>query len=364
MTSGSGRVARWINPVIRSMQAYHVPDASGLIKLDAMENPYHLPDTTRTAWLKALGHAAINRYPDPGAGALKSSIRRVLSVPDSQGVILGNGSDEIIQMIIMAVAAKDRCVLAPEPGFVMYRVIAEILGLEYAGVPLDPDFNLDMAAMLAAIDLHQPAVIFMATPNNPTGNRFDRDAVLQIVEAAPGLVVIDEAYFIFTDDSFMQDLECFEHLLVMRTLSKLGLAGLRVGFLAGPQAWLQEFDKLRLPYNINVLSQLSAEFFLEHYHPLQEQAARIVQDREEMYAALGNLAGIEVFPSEANFLLIRCRDHPADEVHQALREQGILVKNLHGSQAQLDQCLRVTVGSAVENRTFLDALSGILAGNS
>jgi len=357
MSSDDPRIARWINPAIRAMQAYQVPDAEGLIKLDAMENPYTWPTDLQQDWLQELQRAGINRYPDPQASRLKRSIAEVMSVPEGQGVILGNGSDEIIQMIITAVAAQGRCILAPEPGFVMYRIIASTHSLHYTGVPLNDDFSLDSDAMLAAIDEHQPAVIFIASPNNPTGNSFDTDVVQSIIQAAPGLVVIDEAYFIFAGENFMDQLGHHDNLVVMRTLSKLGLAGLRVGLLAGPQAWLSEFDKVRLPYNVNVLSQISADFILRHYSVLQEQAAMITKDRDALYHALRDLEGVEVFPSDANFLMIRLQN--ADDVYRMLMEQGVLIKNLHKSHPMLDGCLRVTVGKPEENTAFLQALQEI-----
>ncbi|MCG8324321.1 MAG: histidinol-phosphate transaminase [Thiotrichales bacterium] len=364
MNSTDDGVTRWVNPAIRAMQAYHVADSSGLVKLDAMENPYPLPADIRAAWLRALQQVAISRYPDPDSRDVKSALKRVMSIPAAQSILLGNGSDEIIQMIMLAVMGPDRCVLAPEPGFVMYPLIARLLGLEYVGVPLRDDYSLDAGAMLRAIAARQPAVVFIASPNNPTGNRFDRDVVLSIIEAAPGLVVIDEAYFIFSGTGLVDLLGHYGNLVLMRTLSKLGLAGLRVGFLAGPSAWLQELDKIRLPYNLNVLSRISAEFFLDNYAELEAQAETIKRDRSGLYKALHGTEGIRVYPSAANFLLFRCLESSADELHRALLDRGVLVKNLHGSQPMLDQCLRVTVGTAEENQAFLDALHQSLAAGS
>lgn len=337
------------------MQAYHVPDSSGLIKLDAMENPYTIPTELKSAWLSFLQDVEINRYPDPECSGLKQGLRSVMSIPDCQEIMLGNGSDEIIQMIMMAVAAPGRKILAPEPGFVMYRVIAQTLGLEYVGVPLNEDFNLDTEAMCAAIEQHEPAIIFLASPNNPTGNLFDETTMQQIIQIAPGLVVIDEAYFIFTDKSAMSLLEQYEHLLLMRTVSKLGLAGIRLGFLVGQKEWINEINKIRLPYNINVLTQLSAEFYLNHYEQLQQQAEKIIEGRQQLFAELNRMETIKVFPSQANFLLFRCSSD-ANDVHASLREQGILIKNLHGSHPMLNNCCRVTVGTAEENQSFLRAL--------
>ncbi len=357
MASGEDRIARWINPVIRSMSAYHVPESAGLIKLDAMENPWTLPDATLREWSDRLQSAAINRYPDPGAHALKHTLARVMAVPAGQSLLLGNGSDEIIQLIMTAIAAPGRVVLTAEPGFVMYGILARTLGLEYAAIPLKEDFSLDTDAMLEAIRSRAPAVVFIASPNNPTGNRFAPDAIRAIIEAAPGLVVIDEAYFIFSGQGVMPWLGQYEHLLVMRTLSKLGLAGLRVGFLAGTPDWLAELEKIRLPYNINVLSQQSADFFLGQYDELERQAACIIEARDALYRDMQALGAFKVFPSDANFLLFRSLTRSAAKVHQSLQAQGILIKNLHGAHPLLDQCLRVTVGRPEENQTFLKALA-------
>ncbi|MCL5668672.1 MAG: aminotransferase class I/II-fold pyridoxal phosphate-dependent enzyme, partial [Gammaproteobacteria bacterium] len=268
-------IAHLVRPEIRSLSAYHVPDARGLVKLDAMENPYSWPEEIKRAWLEALRDAPLNRYPDPEAHALKDKLRAALAVPAQAGLLLGNGSDELIQMLALTLARPGRVVLAPEPGFVMYRLIALWCGMTYVGVPLRNDFTLDLDAMLEAIQRHQPALVFIAYPNNPTGNLFDEQALRRIIEQSPGLVVLDEAYHAFAGASFMQDVLRYPNLLVMRTLSKTGLAGLRLGLLAGHPDWLDEINKTRLPYNINVLTQLSVEFALRHVQIMENQARLI-----------------------------------------------------------------------------------------
>ncbi len=274
---------------------------------------------------------------------------------------MGNGSDELIQLLILALVGSGRAVLAPEPSFVMYRLIAGFVGMPFIAVPLRADdFGLDLAALLAAIERHQPALIFIAYPNNPTGNRFDARAVRRVLQAAPGLVVLDEAYFPFADHSFLSSLPEFENLLVMRTLSKMGLAGLRLGLLVGAPRWLDEFEKLRLPYNINVLTQVSADFALLHQTVLLEQAGRIRAERAALFAALNALPGITAFPSEANFILVRTPAGQANRLFESLREGGILVKNLSATGGLLQDCLRVTVGTVEENQAFLAALAAAL----
>lgn len=349
-----------IRPEIQALAAYHVADARGMVKLDAMENPYRLPEPLRRELGERLAEAAINRYPDPRSPELMRRLREAFDLPGHQAVLLGNGSDEIIQLLAQALARPDAVILGVEPSFVMYRLIALFTGMRYVGVPLRADFGLDEAALLAAIDQHRPALMFLAYPNNPTGNAFDRPAMERIIAACPGVVVVDEAYHAFAGGkSFLPDLERFDNLLLMRTVSKLGLAGLRLGYLVGNPSWIGELDKLRLPYNINVLTQVAAEFALEHVAELEDQAARIVAERGEMAAALAQLPGLTVFPSEANFLLFRLPDAP--QVFAGLKERGVLIKNLHGAHPMLENCLRVTVGTPQENRLFLDALRGVLA---
>ncbi len=351
-----------IRPEIRMLSAYHVAESAGLVKLDAMENPYSWPDALVAEWLDTLRTAALNRYPDPQARALKDALRTAMAVPDDYDLLLGNGSDELIQLLMLAVAQPGRTVLAPEPGFVMYRLIAIATGLRYLGVPLRvDDFELDRDAMLAAIKQHSPALTFLAYPNNPTGNLFDETTVRAIIAASPGLVVVDEAYLPFAERSLIGLMAEHDNLLVMRTLSKLGLAGLRVGLLIGRRDWLGEFDKLRLPYNLNVLSQASASFALRHQTLLDEQAATIRAAREELTASLRQLPGLTVYPSQANFILFRTPRGRATTTFTALKRQGVLIKNLDGSGVHLDDCLRVTVGTAEENSRFLAALGTALA---
>ncbi len=357
------KINKLIRPEIRELVAYSVPDAGNMIKLDAMENPWSWPDDMRNAWLDTLKSAEINRYPDPAARALQADMRRVMDVPDAAGVILGNGSDELIQMIIQAVAAPGRVVLAPVPTFVMYQQISQVAGMEFEAVPLQDDFSLDQDALLAAVAKCNPAVIFLAYPNNPTGNLFDADILHALLSCADGLVVIDEAYAPFTDASFMSRIGDYDNLLVLRTVSKMGLAGLRLGLLAGPPAWLEQIDKTRLPYNISVVNQLTGSFALRHADYFIGQAREIRSQRAQLLSGLQALSSLTVYPSEANFILFRTPAGRAAEIFEGLRAVGILIKNLDGSVAALRDCLRVTVGTPDENAAFLTALEPLLAGS-
>ncbi|MGD8783494.1 MAG: histidinol-phosphate transaminase [Thioalkalispiraceae bacterium] len=350
----------WIRPEIQTLSAYHVPDASGYIKLDAMENPYRWPDELTDEWLAVLRNAELNRYPDPAASGLKSRIQSSLNVPAESEIILGNGSDELIQMIMMAVSGPDRTVLSVEPSFVMYKMIATFLGMSYVGVPLKDDFSLDENAIFDVIKKHQTAVIFLAYPNNPTGNLFQEEVIDNIIKSTDALVVIDEAYYAFADKTYAEKLSKYDNLLVMRTVSKMGLAGLRLGYMAGHKKLINEFDKVRLPYNINVLTQVSASFALDHVAELNKQTSQIKQDRETLLSSMQGVAGIEVFPSQANFILFRTKQKPAGEVFESLKQQKILIKNLSRASDSLSNCLRVTVGTPEENQAFLEALNTAL----
>jgi len=354
-------VDRWVRPEIQGLSAYHVPEAQGLIKLDAMENPYTWPDALRDEWLELMRQVDVNRYPHPQSPAVKAALRDSMGIPSAMDLVLGNGSDELIQMLAMTVGGAGRCILSVEPSFVMYRMIARFLGMAYTGVPLkSDDFSLDLGALLGAIEQEQPALVFLACPNNPTGNLFSRQALEQVLDAAPGLVVIDEAYAPFTDASFLPQLGHWPNLLVMRTVSKLGLAGLRLGLLAGPPVWLEQVEKTRLPYNINVLTQVTAAFALRHEALFRQQTQAIRAERARMFRELNGMDGMMVYPSEANFILVRLHTESALAVHQGLQEQGVLVKNLHGSHPLLQACLRITVGTPEENERLLQALRIVL----
>ena len=352
--SASSLAGALLRQEVLDLHAYHVPDSSGYIKLDAMENPYPIPSALRGEISEAVAAAAINRYPDPGAASLKKKIRAVTGLPQGMEVLLGNGSDELIQLLAMAVNKPGAVMLSVEPSFVMYKMIATFTGMRYVGVPLAENFSLDMPATLAAIERERPALTFLAYPNNPTGNLFPADDVAQIIAASPGLVVVDEAYYAFASDSFIPHLARYPNLLLMRTFSKLGMAGLRLGFLAGSTAWLGQLEKLRLPYNVGVLPQLVAEKLLAHHDVLLRQAKQIKLDRTILYQQLREIAAVKVYPSEANFLMFRVAN--ATAVFDGLKQRGVLIKNLDGGHPMLKNCLRVTVGTPSENEKFIAAL--------
>jgi histidinol-phosphate aminotransferase len=344
---------------ILALKAYHVAPAEGFVKLDAMENPYRLPPALAAQMGERLAQVAINRYPDPTAPGLNRALRDSMGIPHSLGVLIGNGSDEVLQIISLALARPGARVLAPEPTFVMYRMAAIAAGMRYRGVALRADFTLDEAALLEAIRVEQPALVWLAYPNNPTGNLFAREAILRIVAASPGLVVVDEAYYAFSGGaSLLDEVGLHPNLLLVRTVSKLGLAGLRVGLAIGARDWIEQLEKLRPPYNVNALSMAAAELILGHPEVLEEQTASIVAQRARLESALDALPGARRFPSAANFILVRVPDGPA--AFEALKARGILVRTFHGSHPLLAHCLRLTVGTAEENARLIEALASVL----
>lgn len=341
---------------VLALSAYKVADASGFIKLDAMENPYNWPDDLTQSWLETLKTCELNRYPDPEARQLTQTIREQNRISTAFDVLLGNGSDELIQILLMALP-PNASVLSAQPSFVMYQQISQSLGLNFISVPLLPDtFALDLPAMLAAIAEHQPAIIFLAYPNNPTGNLFDTASIRQVIAATNGLVIVDEAYSPFANASFMGELANYENLLVMRTVSKLGLAGLRLGYLVGAPAIIEQLNKIRLPYNINILTQATAHFALTHHTLFDEQTQKICAERTLVYDQLSNMDGITAYPSAANFILLKTPKGKAIEIFTAIKQQGVLIKNLSPQAGLLADCLRVTIGKPEENQAFIAAL--------
>jgi histidinol-phosphate aminotransferase len=350
-------VAATVRPEILALTKYAVAKAPGMIKLDAMESPFPLPQAVRAKVAAAAALVPVNRYPDGGADALKAALIRSFGLPAAANVILGNGSDELIQLITMALARPGAAMVAPEPSFEMYRVNALFAGMRYVGVPLRADFALNADAMEAAIVRERPALVYLAYPNNPTGNLFDTAAVERVLRAAPGLVVVDEAYYAFADASFLARLPDFPNLLVLRTVSKIGMAGLRLGYAVAAPEWIAEFDKMRQPYNLNAMTQAIAPVLLAEQDMLAAWSKALKAERARLETALARLPGVSVFPTRTNFVLVRVPDAP--RWFDALRQAGILVKNRHGVHPLLEHCLRITVGTPAENDALLTALASL-----
>lgn len=351
----AARVASIVRADVRSTAAYAVPKTDGFVLLHANENAHPLPAPLRKAIGAAVAGVAVNRYPDGAGDGVKRALAQALRLPEGAALVLGNGSDELIQVLTTLVARPGASVMAPEPTFVMYRIYAKQMGVAYVAVPLRPDFTLDEDAMLAAVARERPALVWLASPNNPTGHRVPLAFIERILAAAPGLVVVDEAYADFGDVSLLPRVLEFPNLIVLRTLSKIGLAGVRLGFAVAHPAWIAEADKVRSPYNVNALTQAVVPVVLAHADVLGEQVRAIRAERERLAAALAALPGVTVFASEANFLMLRVPD--ADAWTAGLRARRILVKNLHASHRALENCVRITVGTPAENDALIAALA-------
>jgi len=367
---------KFIRPDVQSMQAYAVQGSAGLIKLDAMENPYALPLELQKALGERLGQVAINRYPAARVEDLKTALRAYAQVPFEYGLMLGNGSDELISLLAMACDATQGVassfggskILAPLPGFVMYAMSAQLQGLPFIGVDLRADFELDEAAMLSSIEREQPAITYLAYPNNPTANLWDAAVIRKIIAACArygGLVVMDEAYQPFSSKSWMEEIKAHPdqnaNVLLMRTLSKFGLAGIRLGYMTGPRALIDEIDKLRPPYNVSVLNAECALFALEHSEVFRLQAIEICAQRAILLGAIAKMPSFKAYPSDANMILVRLPSEGggADAAFAHLKAQGILVKNISKMHPLLANCLRLTVGTPDENAKMIAALKTI-----
>ncbi|MBU7574718.1 MAG: histidinol-phosphate transaminase [Hydrogenophaga sp.] len=350
---------------VQSMHAYAIQDSTGMVKLDAMENPFALPPALQAELGARLGAVAIHRYPGARIDELKQALARHVDLPAGCGLMLGNGSDELISLLAMGCDLPGATILAPLPGFVMYAMSAQLQGLKFVGVPLTVDFELDEPAMLAAMREHKPAITYIAYPNNPTANLWSAGTIRRLIAEAAGfggLVVMDEAYQPFSSHSWLDEIRAqpsaHAHVLLMRTLSKFGLAGVRIGYMVGAQALVHEIDKLRPPYNVSVLNAECALFALEHAEVFADQAAQIREQRALLIDALAAMPGVTPFPSEANMVLVRVPD--AQRSFDALKAQGILVKNVSRMHPLLTHCLRLTVGTPSENALLIRALQTAL----
>ncbi|MDA8519534.1 pyridoxal phosphate-dependent aminotransferase [Acidovorax sp. NCPPB 4044] len=359
-----------IRPDVRAMHAYAVQPAAGLLKMDAMENPFPLPGALQEALGRRLGGLALNRYPGARMNDLRDAIAAHIGAPDGSALVLGNGSDELITLLALACArpgtGERATMLAPLPGFVMYPMSAQLQGLDFVGVPLTPDFELDEPAMLAAVATHRPAITYLAYPNNPTATLWDEGAVQRIIDAVGaqgGIVVMDEAYQPFASRTWIDRMRAEParnaHVLLMRTLSKFGLAGVRLGYLVGPAALVNEIEKVRPPYNVSVLNGEAALFALEHAEVFAAQAAELRAARTQLVADLRALPGIvRVWDSEANMVLVRVPD--AARAFEGMKARKVLVKNVSTMHPLLANCLRLTVGGTADNAQMLGALQASL----
>ena len=350
---------------IVSMHAYAIQDSVGMVKLDAMENPHRLPADLQQQLGERLGKLALNRYPDGRVNDLRAALAAYADMPAGYDIMLGNGSDELISLLALACDVPGATILAPLPGFVMYAMSAQLQGLKFVGVDLTADFELDVPAMLAAIAEHKPAITYLAYPNNPTANLWDDTAMAQIIAAVGeigGLVVLDEAYQPFSSKTYLDSIRAnptaHAHVLLMRTLSKFGLAGVRMGYMLGPKALISEIDKVRPPYNISVLNYECALFALEHKEVFSAQASELINQRAMLFDALSSIPNVKAFKSDANMMLLRVAD--PQKTFEGMKAKGVLVKNVSKMHPLLTGCLRLTVGTAAENATMVAAIKASL----
>ncbi|MBR3425654.1 MAG: histidinol-phosphate transaminase [Neisseriaceae bacterium] len=340
---------------ILASSAYHVANVpDNCVKLDAMESPYDFPPDMQNALGERLKTAPIRLYPNIAADDFIPKLKAAFHIPQTASVALGNGSDELIQFITMLLAKPNAKVLAIEPTFVMYRRNAELFGMQYIGVDCNDDLTLNLDVVLRAIDEEKPDLIFIAYPNNPTGTRYPREMVEQIIQAATGIVVIDEAYGAFSSDSFLSSAGKIDNLLVLRTFSKIGFAGLRIGYVSGSLKIINELNKILPPYNMNQLGLTAAKFALENLNWINNNINILKMEREIAFAKLEDIKGVTVYPSEGNFLTVKVPN--AEECFDLLLQNGFLIKNLSKMHPLLKNCVRITIGKPEDNAKWLSVL--------
>src|SRR5437867_4026539 len=340
------------------MHDYALQYSVGMVMVEAMGKQCRLRAEVQAKLGERLGAVALNRSPDGRVNELRRALAAHAGMPEGFDIMLGNGSDELISLLAMACDVPGAAILAPLPGFVMYGMSAQLQGLKFIGVPLTADFELDEAAMLAAIKEHQPSLIYLAYPNNPTANLWDDAVIEKIIEAAPGLVILDEAYQPFSSKSYIDRITRHGHVLLMRTMSKFGLAGVRIGYMMGPKALIAEIDKVRPPYNISVLNYECALFALAYQEVFAAQAQDIRAQRAIVFEALQALPGVKAWKSDANMILVRVPD--AAKTFEGMKARKVLVKNVSKMDPLLANCLRLTIGTADENAQMLAALEASL----
>ncbi|MFM1979444.1 MAG: hypothetical protein RLZ68_709 [Pseudomonadota bacterium] len=380
-TAVQSLIQRRIRQDVQSMHAYAIQDSVGMVKLDAMENPHRLPPALQAELGQRLGALAFNRYPDGRVNDLRRALAAHADMPQGFELMLGNGSDELISLLALACdvptvpGAAKPAVLAPLPGFVMYAMSAQLQGLDFIGVPLTPNFALDVPTMVRAIETRQPAIVYLAYPNNPTAHLWDAGDMAQVIAAAKtagSIVAVDEAYQPFSSRTYLDVIRAnpseHSHVLLMRTMSKFGLAGVRLGYMMGAKELIAQVDKVRPPYNISVLNYECALFALAHQDVFAAQAQDIREQRARLIGTLRATPGLTVFESDANMILVRIEGGQnntpdsmpeadrAQKVFDGMKARGVLVKNVSKMHPLLAHCLRLTVGTFDENSKMIVAL--------
>jgi len=340
------------------LKEYEIFDSTNMIKLDAMENPFDLNINFEITGLPS-GATSLNRYPDADCQSIRNKLLKKYRLDDKKyDAIIGNGSDELIQLICLAFLRAENIVLCPAPSFSMYKKISQVIGLRYEEVPLRNNFSLDIKLMLEKIKDLNPAIIFLAYPNNPTGNLWSKEDIEAIIKQSNGVVVVDEAYGAFSRESFISKIDEFENLIIMKTFSKVGLAGIRLGYLFSNKYIIKQINKLRLPFNINSISQKISEISIDSSY-LEDQIEEIILLRSSLILELRDIKKIEVYDSKTNFILFKILEGSANEVFESLLSDNILIKNM-SKMPGLKNFLRVTIGSKKENNLFIQSLKNAI----
>ena len=338
---------------IKYLKAYQVENLDECTKLHANENPYPPSPELLNKIFQRLDKLELNRYPDPDCRNLKKTIANRTGALTEQ-IIIGNGSDELIQYLMQVLCDAEETIAFPDPTFAMYGITAQCLGLNPVSFPLNDNWDFEASSALKIIAEHKARIVFISYPNNPTGNCFSEQEIQQVIEQFEGIVVLDEAYHDFSGKTFIKQMEKHNNLVILRSLSKIGLAGLRVGYGIFPVMLAEQVNKVRLPYNSNSISQWVANELLNDFTPVQNQIHSIVEERDRLMDELSKLPGITAYPSNSNFILFRA-SKDGEKVFNNLKANGTLLRNL-GSHPRLKNCLRVTIGTKQENDQFLSQL--------
>ncbi len=361
MTRSAG-VARALPPPRADLglrEGYHSPQVPVEVRLNTNESPYPPPPEWLEALLAEARDIAFNRYPDRSARALREALGRLHGVPPQQ-VFVANGSNEVLQCLCLAYGGPGRKAAMFEPTYALHAHIAHLTGTEIAEGRRRPDFSLDAAAAVALVEEQRPSIVFLCSPNNPTGLAEDAATVSSVVAATDGLVVVDEAYGQFASWSALALVAEDVPLVVVRTYSKTwSMAGLRLGYLIGPSEVVTALERVALPYHLDSLKQAAGRLALQFSDQMERRVAAVVAERERLVAALSAMP-IKVWPSQANFVLWRPLERGGQEVWQGLVARSVLVRDT-SSWPGLEDCLRTTVGAPDENDRFLSALAEVLA---
>jgi len=343
-----------VSEKVKNLKAYQVEDVKEGIKLHANENPYPTSPEFTKIILNCLKNLDLNRYPDPDCKILKKTISNIIKTPTNQ-LIIGNGSDELIQNIMQIFCNEGDTIAFPDPTFAMYYIIAKGMGLKVEAYPLNKEWDFNAKQLLNHLLSTKARLVFISYPNNPTGNCFSRKEIQELIENYQGIVVLDEAYYDFSGLTFLDQMQNHNNLVILRSLSKIGLAGLRVGYGIFPSELADEINKVRMPYNSNSISQFAAAELLKNFSLVQNQIDSIKNERNRLLTELSKMKSITTFPSDSNFILFKAANN-GEKLFYDLMENGVLIRNL-GSHPMLNNCLRVTIGTKLENDQFLERLT-------